>query len=164
MSTHYLPPLLNWAVRNCHVSAAILRQTHISLTDRMATVINELARDRQRLLRELAAVALPPMFIIEAKDDAGDAVAAGAFAPQPGRLTMLHQLVSLPREHADLYARLLQAAEEMIDAEGSVTPATLEDLKRTVDRLHLLTRSEAAWPIPNPPDATINVPPTQPPN
>ena len=66
------------------------------------------------------------------------------------------QLVCYPRRHADLHATLLRQVEGIVAGAGNLTPDQLGTLKRTVDRLHLLTRSDAPWPVPDPPESPVS--------
>lgn len=157
----YLPERLNWAMRNDPFVCRVLRRDDLPLVERLVVIVNELARERARLLADIVAAKgwlPPPAIVVTAPAPDADAPPP---TPQAGRVMLIREgepLACYSRAHADLHAELLHLCEDRLA--GKTDAGWLSRLKRTVDKLHLLTSSEAPWPIPTPPTVPTSTPST----
>ena len=69
-----------------------------------------------------------------------------------------NSLVCYPRAYADAHAELMAVCGEIAAGSCLLHPSHLAQLRSLVNRLHLMTSAEFAWPIPTPP----TIPPTVP--
>ena len=61
-------------------------------------------------------------------------------------------LVCYSRPHADLHAELVTLCADVVAADSCLLhPSHLARMRSVINRLHLLTSAESAWPIPQPP-------------